>query len=261
MKRILSFVFGGLLLAVSCSIVNGQTDVRVGNDIGQMIATTFSHGLGVDDSSGGLFFDDLMVTAEDGSTFTFDYTITPGAGVGSVFNRGGFIAQLTDEGGAAPVSTAFDFDDGDVITFEVSDVTNGFTFEGFINFGSGQTAPGGIEGFFIGDIADPFLRDVDNNGDTDPRFGIALPGVQSGPAITFTSVGTVNLRGVALRFSNDPAVLLGDVDLSGFVDFADISPFIALLSSQTFQEEADLDESGVVDFADIAPFIMALSAG
>ena len=260
MKRILSLAFGGLLLAVSCSIASGQTDVRVGNSIGQMIPITFNHSLGVDDSAGGLFFDDLMVTAEDGSTFTFDYSITPGAGVGSVVRSGsGFIVQLTDEGGGAPASPAFDFDDGDVITIEVSDVTNGFTFEGFFNFGSAQTTPN--EGFFIGDIAEPFLRDVPNNGDSDPRFGIALPGIQAGPSITFTSVGTVNLRGVALRFRDGTAVLLGDVDLSGAVDFADISPFIALLSSQTFQEEADLDESGMVDFADIAPFITALAGG
>ena len=259
MKRIFSFVFGGLLLAVSCSIVSGQTDVRVGNDIGQMIPITFSHGLGVPDSAGGLFFDDLMVTAADGSTFTFDYTITPGAGVGSVSNRGGFLTQLTDEGGGAPASAAFDFDDGDVVTIEVSDVSGDLMFEGFINFGSGQTAPGGTEGFFLGGIADPFLRDIDNNGDTDPRFGIAIP-IQAGPSITFTSVGTVNLRGVALRFSNDAPVLLGDVDRSGMVDFSDIGPFIALLAENTFQAEADLDGNGMVNFSDIAPFITALSS-
>ena len=55
-------------------------------------------------------------------------------------------------------------------------------------------------------------------------------------------------------------IMLGDVDLSGRVDFLDIGPFIALLSSGGFQEEADIDGSDVVDFLDIGPFIAILSA-
>lgn len=54
------------------------------------------------------------------------------------------------------------------------------------------------------------------------------------------------------------SVLLGDVDLSNKVDFLDVSPFIALLSSGNFQEEGDIDGSGMVDFLDISPFIAIL---
>ena len=53
--------------------------------------------------------------------------------------------------------------------------------------------------------------------------------------------------------------LLGDVNMDGVVDFFDIAPFIELLSSQTFQAEADIDGNGVVDFFDIQPFIDILS--
>ena len=53
--------------------------------------------------------------------------------------------------------------------------------------------------------------------------------------------------------------LLGDVDLSGTVDFLDIAPFIATLTAGTFQCEADIDENDVVDFLDIAPFIAILT--
>ena len=53
--------------------------------------------------------------------------------------------------------------------------------------------------------------------------------------------------------------LLGDVNTSGAVDFADIAPFIGLLSTGTFQCEADVNESLTVDFADIAPFIGILA--
>ena len=55
------------------------------------------------------------------------------------------------------------------------------------------------------------------------------------------------------------AVLRGDVNLSGAVDFSDIAPFIAVLSGGGFQAEADTNESGMVDFSDIAPFIAILS--
>jgi len=58
---------------------------------------------------------------------------------------------------------------------------------------------------------------------------------------------------------SDP-VLLGDVNQSGEVDFLDITPFIALISSGEFQAEADIDESGTVDFRDIVPFIAILSS-
>ena len=53
--------------------------------------------------------------------------------------------------------------------------------------------------------------------------------------------------------------LVGDVSADGVVDFADISPFIAVLSAQAFQAEADIDGNGVVNFFDISPFIGLLS--
>ena len=52
---------------------------------------------------------------------------------------------------------------------------------------------------------------------------------------------------------------LGDVNRDGSVNFFDISPFIALLTTGTFQLEADMNGSGVVNFFDISPFITALS--
>ena len=54
---------------------------------------------------------------------------------------------------------------------------------------------------------------------------------------------------------DDTAVLLGDVDLDGVVDFADIPAFIGILTGGGYQAEADCDGSGVVDFADIPAFI------
>ena len=53
--------------------------------------------------------------------------------------------------------------------------------------------------------------------------------------------------------------VLGDVNRSGTVDFFDINPFIALLSTGIYQFEADINGDGVVTFLDIAPFIGLLA--
>jgi hypothetical protein len=55
------------------------------------------------------------------------------------------------------------------------------------------------------------------------------------------------------------AVLLGDVNMDGTVNFLDITPFIAVVSSGGYQAEADIDQNGVVDFLDISPFIAVIS--
>ena len=55
--------------------------------------------------------------------------------------------------------------------------------------------------------------------------------------------------------------LLGDVNLDGDVNFIDISPFIALLTSGDFQAEADINLDDEVSFLDIPHFISILTAG
>ena len=54
--------------------------------------------------------------------------------------------------------------------------------------------------------------------------------------------------------------ILGDVNMSGTVSFADIPAFIAVLQAGVFQCEADTDENGVVNFLDIPGFITILSS-
>lgn len=55
------------------------------------------------------------------------------------------------------------------------------------------------------------------------------------------------------------AILLGDVNQDGDVNFLDIVPFVALLSISDYQAEADINEDGGVTFLDISPFIALLS--
>lgn len=52
---------------------------------------------------------------------------------------------------------------------------------------------------------------------------------------------------------------LGDTDMNGIVNFADIAPFIQSLTSGTYLREADIDQSGEVTFNDISPFIAILT--
>jgi poly(beta-D-mannuronate) lyase len=72
------------------------------------------------------------------------------------------------------------------------------------------------------------------------------------------SLTSVQLDAI-LASANEPNVLRGDVDTNGVVNFLDITPFIAVLSSNGGQAEADCDEDGDVDFLDITPFIAILS--
>ena len=62
-----------------------------------------------------------------------------------------------------------------------------------------------------------------------------------------------------LPLGEGAAVLKGDVDMNGVVNFLDIPAFIAVLQGGIFQAEADCDCSLVVDFADIPAFIAILS--
>ena len=72
-----------------------------------------------------------------------------------------------------------------------------------------------------------------------------------------SALGNVVFDNVTVN--SEPAFLLGDVNLDGFVNFLDISPFISLLSNGTFQIEGDINGDALVNFLDISPFIVLLS--
>lgn len=96
-----------------------------------------------------------------------------------------------------------------------------------------------------------------------PRFGFS-----SATSFGWTVDGVNNVifdrhfYGISnvLTVPDAPTFLLGDVDLSGTVDFGDIPPFIELLQNGGFQDEADIDRCGKLDFADIPAFIDLLIA-
>lgn len=84
--------------------------------------------------------------------------------------------------------------------------------------------------------------------------------IASGPtSFTIDFIAAQSIAVVTFNLADD-TVLPGDINLDGFVNFLDISPFISLLFSGVYQIEADLDQSGTVGFQDISGFIFALSS-
>jgi len=102
------------------------------------------------------------------------------------------------------------------------------------------------------------ISDFAFNGDVDdgiPNSVIIEVGLQS----TFGSGNAVDV--VLQRVSILPPVfVLGDCDLDGDVDFADIPAFIDVLVAGSFLDEADCNQDGVVNFPDIPVFIAILAA-
>ena len=113
-------------------------------------------------------------------------------------------------------------------------------------------------------MLDGFGSEFDENSDI---YTPAAPiQISSGDAIVFSNVsvssgpfGTPSNYSIEAIGLSTATVLVGDVNMDTEVDFLDIAPFISILSTQSFQAEADIDGSGVVDFLDIAPFISLLS--
>ena len=105
----------------------------------------------------------------------------------------------------------------------------------------------------LGDFPDIVAEDFPLQIQNGVRFvRVTLSG--SNTQVDFNNIG---FTGVLSEFP----VVLGDANLDGVVDFADISSFIAILLAAEFLAEADIDGSGVIDFMDIQPFIAILSGG
>jgi len=104
------------------------------------------------------------------------------------------------------------------------------------------------------DIVNVYFRNANNNG-----------GVEGNDLFfddIYINSTASDLSNPSVAVVCDPVVddvLLGDVNLDNEVTFADIQPFIEILSAQGFQEEADCNGDGSVTFGDIQPFIDILA--
>ena len=92
--------------------------------------------------------------------------------------------------------------------------------------------------------------------EVDPTGQIVWEETISGGAFIFKSQSyPIDYPGFQAIFATP---LLGDVNMDGVVNFADIPSFIMVLMSGGFLAEADIDENGVVNFADIPGFVAIL---
>ena len=108
----------------------------------------------------------------------------------------------------------------------------------------------------------PFAEgDVNGDGVVDSADEMIVSGLQGSTFEddNYTLAADVDSDGVIDVVDLNFFRALGDVNLDGTVNFLDISPFIAVLSTGDFQTQADIDQNGRVDFLDISPFIAILS--
>ena len=141
-----------------------------------------------------------------------------------------------------------------------------------------SVASGDITGGVIYTSADDEITSVsgawDNNAHDDISHslaGLADHTLEAGGTVSFLlsfSSGTGDGSGGHDLWVDNVAVTgtlgstpfpLGDVNLDSVVSFSDIPAFIAVLSSGTYQSEADCDGNGTVNFTDIPAFIAILS--
>ena len=177
------------------------------------------------------FFEHLGIIGPSGQ-FTFD---TEGSG---------FISELAIWDASGNLLAADQFGGSNFTSAITIDLTEGVYFLGVSEFDSvfedGFVNSG--EAFEPGEIETATLN---INGDL-------------GGTITIGDATGLDETGF-FRVEVQGQVLLGDVNQDSEVNFFDISPFITVLSAQSFQFEADLNQDGIVNFFDIQPFINALS--
>ena len=104
--------------------------------------------------------------------------------------------------------------------------------------------------------------DIVGAGTADLNFALGLQGAIQLPITPlFPSFGSATLTAEEIEIEfEEPETTLGDTNFDGSVDCFDISPFIRVLVSRDFVDEADCNEDGAVNFLDIGPFIGFLSA-
>ena len=136
-------------------------------------------------------------------------------------------------------------------------------------------SPGDDSAFLIADIGEDFASDAlfsdiseqffgNPEGDVASLVSISEPNglITSLSTAPDLGLGTPKRGPILLQVSSSSSepVVIGDVNLDGATTFADISPFIGVLSAGGFQEQADCDRNGSVEFADIPAFVAALSS-
>ena len=211
---------------------------------------------GVSDIVIELFPDDAPISVEN-----FLGYVTRGDYIGSFIHRSvpGFVVQgggyLASPSGPVPVQAPIQNEfgrsnlRGTVAYARQGGVVNSATSQFFFNIQDNIALDTADEGFTVfGEVVSGMvLVDAINNAPIE-NFGGAFGDVPfPGMLIVIESV-TVS-----------PTFVLADINNDRIVNFLDIAPFILVLSSGDFQNEADINRDGIISFLDISPFIGVLS--
>jgi hypothetical protein len=156
------------------------------------------------------------------------------------------------------VGDDFEVSTGSEVNIRGGSVGDNFVANGSVNlFGrdfllDGVTLDDGLE---IGDTLTINDRDVTLSG----QFADGTPFSFELNSTSPAEGGDIFAPNAALSVTL--IIILGDANQDKAVNFSDIPPFIELLLSGGFLEEADINRDGEVNFMDIEPFIEILIAG
>ena len=212
------------------------------------------------------------------------YTVT---GFANNFNIGGIASGTPDVGANESFTAVFEIDDSIVDNdpsleaglYSGAIISSSITFAGghtsTVDFSGGDvtivTTENGGGGVFLNAPGDngsftlftltPFDSDALL---TDEQEFSELPGSlwsleEPNGLVTGFTPGDPENEFETMALSVSQSVMLGDCNLDGVLDFLDLPPFIAVLTTGEFLAQADIDQSGNVTFLDIPPFIAMLS--
>ena len=208
------------------SAVSGAGDVN--NDgLADLIVGAYA-----DDNNGDNSGSVRVFSGVDGSVL-YDFE---GVRAGDQFGRSVSAGDLNGDGYAdlivgSPIGDRFLTNRGSVWVFSGFDGSVLYNFDGPMNFSR-------------------FGHSVSNAGDTN---GDGVPDFIVGARFQGANGG-----GYAVVFVSE-LTILGDCNQDHVVNFLDISPFIAILSTSGFLEQADCNQDGEVSFRDITRFIAILN--
>jgi hypothetical protein len=243
----LNLLLGGMGAVNSATISRVYRDAAAGNVFVEDQDITSTYG-------------NLVLNPKEGAVITFD--------VGSDFDYTRLVFDETYYGDQVAVDLNDGFPGRSPEVLIDADITDAIAAK--LRVGYSRSV--GADSFLVSINGNSLTVTADERGVDDEEFGSIDEGLVSREIdipieylvdgdnslrLTFTGNGVLSSTALVVSTAT-PGPALGDVNLDGMVNFADIPAFIAVLQSGGCQAEADINFDGVVDFSDIPLFIELL---